>query len=392
MLLFSKLKRRNVFLVAAVVLALAVGVTESPAAGWRGTPPPAAKRLALFKFVKALQVTPDAMFQTGSFARINYIPATNRFVMTFGVKNKSSSGECQEAGYAYKEFKQSLKPTGGAGFFLSVAGGCDANDSGSLMVDNDYYFAWVPSDEPLFYGWEVLKFDATTWNLNATELIPLVYPHEKSNDPMVSWANGWIDVSGQYDEYGPPPPLDVGAATHHTFITPDLQVVDKFVLEDTPHVCGSSMIYVNGLYYMVTADAFIGDLIVMTYDSEWHFLGFKKLRNQAHWSQGIAYDGQRFYVAYLDTRQRNSPEVFPIILNVHLAAFDKDWELVDDVAVTDFTRSDNMLAGRPWVIHHKHKLYVSYDVDTIDPVTNLEDHQWQAFVSVYRLIPPRPDD
>lgn len=340
----------------------------------------------LFRFVETIQVTPDDAFQTGSFPRVNYVPATNRFVVTFGVKNKGALGECLEAGYAYKEFHLNMKPTGKADFFLSIPGACEANDSGSLMVGNDYYFVWVPADEPGFYGWKVLKYDALNWTILNSTLLGLSEPYEKNNDPMVSSASGRIDVSGQYDEAGSSPPLEQGAATHHTFITPDdLQVVEKRVLAETPHICGSSMIFADGFYHMVTADAFVGDLIVMTYDSQWNYVGMKPLRSQAHWSQGIAYDGTYFYVAYLDTSQRNTPRIFPIILNAHLAAFDRDWNLVEDVAVTDFLRSDHKLAGRPWVTVRKKELYVSYDVDTIDPATNLEKGQWQAFVSVYKL-------
>jgi hypothetical protein len=43
------------------------------------------------------------------------------------------------------------------------------------------------------------------------------------------------------------------------------------------------------------------------------------------------------------------------------------------VAVTNYTPSDNMQTGRPWVILHENRLYVSYDLDTRDPVTH-EEH------------------
>jgi hypothetical protein len=72
---------------------------------------------------------------------------------------------------------------------------------------------------------------------------------------------------------------------------------------------------------------------------------------------------------------------------VHLAAFDRDWNLLDDTAVTDFTPADKKQPGRPWVILHKNSLYVSYDCDSVDAVTGEEMLSWQAFVKVYELSP-----
>jgi hypothetical protein len=71
--------------------------------------------------------------------------------------------------------------------------------------------------------------------------------------------------------------------------------------------------------------------------------------------------------------------------SVCLAAFDRDWNLVDKVAVTSFALSDNEAPGRPWVILHGNRLYVSYDVDTLDPATGADHKLWQAYVSVYEF-------
>lgn len=72
--------------------------------------------------------------------------------------------------------------------------------------------------------------------------------------------------------------------------------------------------------------------------------------------------------------------------NKHLAAFDGAWNLVEDVAVTSFSPADLRFPGRPWVILHNDKLYVSYDVDDLDPDTHQERIETQqAFVSIYSL-------
>ena len=101
----------------------------------------------------------------------------------------------------------------------------------------------------------------------------------------------------------------------------------------------------------------------------------------------MSFDGKRFYVAYLDTRLRNNPYFFPVINNVHVAAFDTAWNKVDDVAVTSFDTTDLYMAGRPWVILHNNRLYVSYDIDSLEPVTRKELLMWQARVSIYEFNP-----
>jgi len=95
----------------------------------------------------------------------------------------------------------------------------------------------------------------------------------------------------------------------------------------------------------------------------------------------VAFDGQNLYVAYLDTRQRKEPGVFPYYPNVHLAAFDRNWNLLDDEAVTDVSFSDSLFAGRPWVLLHGNRLYVSYDVVPLpEDLSRIE-----VFVSVYEI-------
>jgi len=155
------------------------------------------------------------------------------------------------------------------------------------------------------------------------------------------------------------------------------------ILSDTPNICGSSMIFVDGIYYFITATAYTGDVIVLKYDEDWEYLGMKELRRQGHWSTGVAFDGQRFYIAYLDTRQRTEPGFFPYYPNVHLAAFDRDWNLVEDVAVTNFSPLDSLFTGRPWVLLHGNRLFVSYDVVPLPEDLN----KIEAFVSIYELNP-----
>ncbi|MFC2084158.1 hypothetical protein ACFLS9_03795 [Bacteroidota bacterium] len=192
----------------------------------------------IFKFIKTVEITPDINFQTGSFARINYIPATDKFVVTFGTKHDDSPSLGRGAGYAYKEYTTDMQETGKAGTFTWNPNAIEANDSGSMMIDNSYYFVHVPTDTTEFYGWIMTKFDAINWNIIAETYIPCLYPQEKTNDPMVAHANGTLDISSQHDFSGTPPPLDEGAATHHHFFSIDLEPKGLKILNDTPHVCG----------------------------------------------------------------------------------------------------------------------------------------------------------
>ncbi len=384
-------------IVVIVFLAGCAAPTATPAPPATFPPPPATfpppptlaqparptSSPTLLKFIQTIQVTPDDEYLGGGFARINYVPATDRFVVTFGGRLAKPSGQCTDTGYSFKEYTTDMQETGKSGTFA-----CDPADSGSVMVDNTYYFAAMTRKDQSI-GWHLLKIDATSWKTLVDVFFPLDdYPKEGEADPMVAYVNGQVDVSSAYSTSGKPPDLTTPAGdygTHHQLFSTDLRFVDKKILTDPPHIHGSDMVYVDGVYYLVTANLYDGDVLVAKYDADWNYLGGKTLIKQAHWSTGLVYDGQRFYLAYTDTSQRTDPGFFPVYLNIHLAAFDRDWNLIDDVAVTNYTPADNMQTGRPWVILHGHRLYVSYDLDTRDPVTHQEQLKGQAIVGIYEL-------
>ena len=353
------------------------------------TPPPPApptqpvqptSQPELIKFIRTIHVTPDVNFLGGGFARINYVPAIDRLVVTFGGWLANKKPPCQDNGYSYKVYTMDLQETGESGTFA-----CNVADSGSLMVDNTYYFVAMTREGEKI-GWHILKLDAVKWKPLIDIFYQLDSPRESEGDPMVAYVNGQLDISSIYLPTGKLPDVPKGGATHHQFFSTDLQFIGKKILRDTPHINGSQMIYLDGVYSFVTADGYSGDLVVMKYDKDWKYLGAKPLIKQAHWSTGLAFDGQRFYLAYMDTSQRTEPGFFPVYLNVHLAIFDRDWNLLEDVAVTQYKPSDNMQTGRPWVILHGNRLYVSYDLDTMDPVLHKEMLNGQAIVSVYELV------
>jgi hypothetical protein len=328
------------------------------------------KPAGLFKFIKTVQVTPDADFKTAGFARVGYVQATDNLAVTFGGSFKHSMNNL-DGGYAYKEYTIDMLPTGKSGALYNAGG-----DIGGLMVGNQFYASSMDH-----VGWQIVKFDAVTWEKLADIKFALDAQSEMNGDMMLAFVNGQLDVSSQTLISGKISSPEKGAGTHHHFFTPDLDSIGTRILSDTSHITGSSMIYADGVYYFVSATAYTGDVIVMKYDSDWKYLGSKKLISQGHWSEGLATDGQRFFVAYLDTRQRTETTFFPYYPNVHLAAFDRDWNLVEDAAVTDFTPSDSVFTGRPSLLLHGNRLYVSYDaVPLPEDLSKIE-----AYVSVYEL-------
>jgi hypothetical protein len=368
---------------------LGTGNLGTQAPGNNMTPPVDVKP-HLFAFNRTVQVTPSGEFRTGSFPRINYVPATGRFVVTFGTKKsleKSNTLEgCKGAGFAYKEYTAGMEETGKSGFLLEFPG-CEAGDMGSTMEGNDYYLVTMNQGSGAQYGWMLTKLNATDWSVLAQRNVTLNETHEANSDPGVAFVNGQLDV---FDQFNPDGIWQDGYQSHHNFFSANLEPVGKRILNDSPHISGASMTYVDGIYYIISANSYPGDLVVLKYDKDWKYLGMKELVKQAHWSQGVVFDGRNFYVAYLNTSIRNSPKFFPVYPNAHLAAFDRDWNLLEDVAVTNFTRSDNKKAGRPWVILHDNRLYVSYDVDTVVPGTEEERLEWQGFVSIYDLLQAGP--
>jgi hypothetical protein len=332
----------------------------------------------LLRFIQTVQVAPDENFSSGGFVRVNYVPATDHFVVTFGTRHlPQTPAGCPPPGigYVYKEYDPNMIETGRSGIL-----NCEFPDFGGAMVGNNYYFVSMRPG-----GWRIIEYDAVNWRALEDIIFPLDEPREMNGDPMLAFVNGQIDVSSAYSPDGNPP----GTASHHQFFTPDLQFIGKRILTDIEHGAGSAggayMVYVDGVYHFVTSSRFDGDVIVLQYDNDWNYLGVRTLIRQAHFPTGVIYDGQRFYVAYLDTSQRTTPGFLPVYLNVHLAAFDRDWNLIDDIAVTGYVPADRKQPGRPWVSLHAGRLYVSYDLGDESLAFEEGIESMHAYVSVYEL-------
>jgi hypothetical protein len=192
-----------------------------------------------------------------------------------------------------------------------------------------------------------------------------------ASDPTVTFVNGQIDISG----------VDEGSGgTHHNFFTTDLQFVGNRTLSDTAHSGFSSMITLGNITHFLSqrteAAGAPWAAIVMQYDADWTYLGVKTLREHAGTPQGLAFDGLRFYVAYTERT-----DGFPFVENVHLAAFDSDWNFIEDIALTDFTLQDQTSSIHPWLVLRDNRLYVSYSQNA--PAGGIET--LQAYVKVYEV-------
>jgi hypothetical protein len=356
-------------------------LTSVPTPRQQGQP---TKQAGLFRFIRTVQVAPDEEFSSGAFVRVNYLPAIDRFVVSFGTRHlPQTPAGCQTPngiGYVYKEYDSNMNQTGKSGII-----NCLFPDYGAAIAGSHVYFVSMRGG----HAWQIAEYDATNWSTLASFEFPLDASKESSGDPMLAYVNGQIDICSAYLSEGVPP----GTGSHHEFFTPDLQFVGKRILTDVEHGAGSAggayMVYVDNVYHFVTSSRFDGDVIVLRYDQSWNFLGSKTLVRQAHFPTGAVSDGERFFVAYLDTSQRTTPGFLPVYLNVHLAAFDDQWNLIDDVAVTNYTPTDSRQPGRPWVTLHGNRLYVAYDLgdESLPTVEEGLDAQ-QAYVSIYELATP----
>lgn len=379
-------------IMAAGVLLVAVGAGIGAGVYLRSTNTAEPSGGAGVTHERTVAVTPDGTYSYGAFCRVNPLPDGDGFFVTFGGSNRdvqesatgSPFGGAEGGnGYSYKVYTDDFEFTGETGVIHSGGG-----DAASVMAGGYYYFlAGTPPDD-----WIVKKIDPSTWETVDFAVLDMDRPREILNDMMLAYANGTLIAGGLYDEAASAAgdqrksdPL-AGFATHNRIIDEDLVLLDRFVLDDVPHINGSYVVFANGLYHYVTSTAFFGDLIVMQYDEDWNFVRSKTLDAGAQWSQGAVYDEttDRFYVAYLDLPLTEENKIArDEAINVALGVYDGEWNLVETIDVTGFDVMDAKAPGRPSVILDGERLYVSYDVSTAARPGIEEALDWQCTVDVF---------
>lgn len=339
---------------------------------------------SLISLEKTIDVTPDDKYSYGGFCRVNYLPDQDNFFVTFGGANpnlqslnsnpKTRAGGAEGGnGYSYKIYSKDFEYTGENGT-IHIGGG----DAASIMANDFYYFLTGGGKQ----GWVLKKIDPSDWQTIKTVEIEMDLDHEILSDQMLAYADGKLFASSQYD------PLEkaerkvdpfVGSPSHLRIFDEELNQLDYFLLDDATSTTGSFLVLLDGVYNFITSTAYFGDLVVLQYDENWNYLGLKKLDDWAMWPQGAIYDSenQRFYVAYLDY-DMNEVKSRASNINVALGIFDKQWNQLEKIMVTDFSGAKN--AGRPWVILQDDKLYISYDVATE------EQYDWQCETKIYSIL------
>ncbi len=347
------------------------------------------------EWVKTVLVTPDENYSLGAFCRVNYRPEQEDFFVSFGgvspyvpaVGDAEFRAGGKEGGnaYYYKVFNSDFEYEGENGQLVEGGG-----DIASVFAEG-YYFFLTGGPQ----GLRLRKIDPGTWEAVASVDIAVDWAHEATNDQMLAYANGQLVVSALYNAEASEGITDQkntdptkGYGTHNRIFTTDLEQIDYFILDDTPHINGSSLVFVDGIYNYITSSAFFGDVIVMQYDEDWNYLDVKTIEPHGQWSQGAVYDPgtERFYVSYIDLGEFQGDKPSPDSrTNIILGIFDKNWNLIENVPVTDYDDTNSIYAGRPSVILVDEKAYVSYDIENIDPVTHEEGFDWQCEVSEYAL-------
>jgi len=338
---------------------------------------PTAKPEAL-KLIKTVEVTPDENLDIiGAFCRINYVPTADKFLVTFGGTSRDKGTQ----GYGYKWYTTEMEFTGEVGLFENRG-----TDTASVMIDSTYYFLTDGGKDI----WALKKYDPITWTLLGETSMSRDPNKEPGNDFMLAHVNGMLDASGLYvadaDYIADQKQTDPykGQATNHRFFTDELEFLETRLLSDIPHINASSMVFVDGIYNMVTSTAFFGDLIVMRYDEDWNYIGSNVLAQWGNWPMGTVYDPESrlFFVSYISMENIVNKNGFR---NIRLAVFDAEWNSITDIAVTQYEKASFTQSGRPSVILHGGLAYVSYDISTILPENREENPDWECSVSAYEI-------
>ncbi len=334
---------------------------------------------------KKMPITPSDDYTSGGFCRVNYVESQEAFIYTFGSGELSDTGdldctpekvvEDRQIGYAYIKYDTNLNELATA-FFLAFNDTCQAGDSASAWSDDGFYYLtggpnYLGNKGNAFEnGMPVYKFDDELNQVGFYQLYADSLTQHK-NDPTLAVVNNQVIISGLYDEDGSLEgdmrnlPIDEGPGTWYATLSKNLDYKDTFFLTDTSHISASSILFRDGIYYIITSEVGAGgSIIVMEYDEDWNFLGVKEIieNRLASWSQGALYleDQNMYAVTYNDHTILGSSNIF-------LALFDEDWNLVSNTAITQFSgnNADEIIASRSWIDYYDGKLYLSYDVEDL---------------------------
>jgi hypothetical protein len=292
-----------------------------------------------FEFARKIEVG------DGIFSGILFVD--DRFYVSF---------ESMERVYV-KEYTREFAPTGRV-YQLTGDG---VSDHQLVFADGYFYLVYsVPREGALY-----LKKLDRDWNEVRAATVVSNAP-EPITDMMLSHAGGFLYIGTAFFQPSSMPPV---ANQRIWRYSTDLKLVDEFVLADVPSEIGSSMLYVNETFIIVSSDRFWGDssLIVMRYDANWSFMDSRiisaaPMANE-RFPMGATFVGGRYYVSYTHQTGDISPpppgELPPDYGDIILKAFDREWNLLGEIKVTDDLPANS--ANRAHLVAVDDRIYVSYD-------------------------------
>ena len=255
------------------------------------------------------------------------------------------------------------------------------------------------------WQYRLTKFDED-FNLISTVTFAIDSSDSKA-DMMMNYANDRL-IIGAFHQNGvnhPTMPVQSPSWTPQMhkweFDTSLTQIGNEVYLNEMFTTWGSSCIFNNNLYQIVTFDKWKGhyagifDLSVYRYDSNWNYIDTKSLNNDGQWSQGVLWDSSYYYVAYHTGHIHRGG-------NITVSVYDSTWNSITNLQITNNQIFDTLSfqptlntiqynANRPFLTLVNDTLYVSYDQDdytctgyTPVPLYN-EGKRWQAHVAAIKL-------
>ena len=106
---------------------------------------------SIFKFIRTVQITPDAKFpnyKNGALGYIHYIPQTDRFAVMISTFLNQPEGGYEGKGVAFKEYSTTMQPTGRSWIINGAAA-----DVTSQVIGNNLYLASMFAGETEGHRW-----------------------------------------------------------------------------------------------------------------------------------------------------------------------------------------------------------------------------------------------
>lgn len=294
-----------------------------------------------FQFVRKIEVG------SGIFSGIIF--ANNHFYVSF---------ESNQRVYV-KEYNENFTATGEQ--HQLTGDGVSVADHQMIFVDNYFYLVHsVPAAGTLF----LKKFDAGFNEVGSTTVVSGASDNEGTNDMFLSHAGGFLYVGTFY----------IQLPSHGHYIrkySTELEFVNGFAVTDAPNTIGSSMLFRDSTFIIVSSDRFWDDssLTVLLYDLNWNFMSSKTISAVSganeRFPMGLLFENGRYFVSYThQTGDISSPplgEMPPDYGDLILKAFDSDWNLLGQTKITDDLSANS--ANRAHLAWADNRIYVSYDTN-----------------------------